>query len=1013
MQNYLKNLNTEQKNAVLQTEGPVLIVAGAGAGKTKTMTHRILYLIEKGVSPERILAITFTNKAAREMRERVMDLLKNETETSYLGNKTPFMSTFHSLGVYIIKENAEILKLPRHFKIYDKQDSKKAVKESLEKIGLDPKEHVDKISHIISKEKGRGTTVEEYMQNGSFDFTSETVKKAWEKYEEILHRDKALDFDDLLLKTLKLLIKYPKILKKYQDRFLYIHVDEYQDTNKVQNEMVNLLAQKYRNICVVGDSDQCLIGGTQIKMADGSLKAIEKINVGDNVLSNYGSGDFRGSKVISKIKKQFSGTLIKIETEKGNSLTTTPEHIHFSGYRLGTTPQLFLNYLMHKRNIGWRIGTTSIHTKGQIKSVVGYIQRSNQEHADAVWVIGTHGNEKTARVNEYILSLKYQIPTIPFTPREGSSKNGYVHDKNSLTEIFSSFETEKSAEKLLSDLGFLKNSPHHRPRSKNSNRRNINITLCADRRGKNPMHLISMFGNDSNGRRKLELLGFSIRPAKNNTTNWRFETVRASYGEACLLATKISSIFPESYLVFNARLGGLKKNQKDGNSLPLTEAGSIMTGMSVFTHDGYDIVTKVTKIEQKKKNVYDINIERTHNFIANNIVTHNCIYGWRGAEIKNILNFEKIYPEAKTYFLEQNYRSTKNILSVANKIIEKNNFRIPKKLFTENDTGEKISVFEARDESDEAYFIALKAKELMENGVETNNMAVLYRANFQSRVLEEAFLSLNVPYQMVGTKFFERKEVKDLMSLIRVSLHPENLSDFSRVVNIPPRGIGKITLQKIINGKENELPVSTKVKIDNFRKLLSSFREILLSQKVGQALRTIVKSSGIEELYSTGIEEDTERLENTMELVTLASSYDEFPIEEALEKFLTDVALFSDQDSLDGKKSGVKLMTVHASKGLEFDYVFVSGLEEDLFPHRKMNETRKTGEESEEERRLFYVAITRARKKLFLTHAITRTIFGSLEINSPSEFIEDIPEKYKEEESYSGLNKKPVISIEF
>lgn len=645
--NYLESLNNEQKKAVLETEGPVLIVAGAGAGKTKTMTHRIIHLIANNIPPEKILAITFTNKAAKEMRERVINLLENDPDFLHLRRRVPFMSTFHSLGVQIIKENADLLKLPRHFNIFDKADSKKALKEALVYVGVDPKEHLDKIGHIISKEKGRGTTIKEYMQNGAFDYTSELTKKAWGRYEEMLSKEHALDFDDLLLKTLKLLENYPDVLKKYQDRFLYIHIDEYQDTNKVQNRIVELLAQKNKNLCVVGDTDQN-------------------------------------------------------------------------------------------------------------------------------------------------------------------------------------------------------------------------------------------------------------------------------------------------------------------------------------------------------------------------------IYSWRGAEIKNMLHFEKTYPETKTFFLEQNYRSTKNILAVANEIIEKNNFRIPKKLFTENHIGEKIGIFEGRNEMDEAHFIAMKSKELIDNGTDADNIAVLYRANFQSRVLEDAFMSFNVPYQMLGTKFFERKEIKDLISFIKTSLNAENLSDLSRIINIPPRGIGKVTLQKIVSGNESELPESTKIKIDNFRKMLLDFKNILKTQKPSDALRHIIKTSGIENMYNTGLEEDTDRLENIMELVTLASNYDDYPPEDGVEKFLTDAALASDQDSLDGKKNGVKLMTVHSSKGLEFEYVFISGLEADLFPHKKMGESRKSGEDSEEERRLFYVAVTRAGKKLFLTHALTRTIFGTSQVNSPSEFIHDIPSKYTEKESYLGQTPKvPLFSIDF
>ncbi len=662
--NYLENLNENQKKAVLTTEGPVLIVAGAGAGKTKTITHRILHLILNGISPERILAITFTNKAAKEMRDRVLQLLRFEygerSPRSELRSATgvPFVSTFHSLGVQILKENAELLKLPRHFNIFDTADSKKALKEAMLHLGIDPKENLDKVRHIISNEKGRGVTVSEYLERGAFDFTSELVKKTWAKYEEILNKEKALDFDDLLLKTLKLLQKYPDILEKYQERFLYIHVDEYQDTNKVQNYIVDLLARKYRNLCVVGDTDQN-------------------------------------------------------------------------------------------------------------------------------------------------------------------------------------------------------------------------------------------------------------------------------------------------------------------------------------------------------------------------------IYSWRGAEIKNMLHFEKTYPEVQTFFLEQNYRSTKNILAVANEIIEKNNFRIPKKLFTEKEAGEKIGLFEGRSEVDEAHFIALKSKELIDGGEKAEEIAVLYRANFQSRVLEEAFLAYGVPYQMLGTKFFERKEIKDVLSFIKASLNPESLSDLTRIINIPARGIGKTTLQKIISGKESELPESMKIKINNFRNILNDFKNVLTSQKPSDALKYIIKTSGMENMYNTGLEEDTDRLENVMELVTLATGYDIYPAEDpeveqahygasGIEKFLTDSALATDQDALDQPKNGVKLMTVHSSKGLEFDYVFVSGMEADLFPHTKMNRVKKSGEEAEEERRLFYVAVTRAGKKLFLTYARVRTIFGTMEVNSPSEFLDDIPAKYTEQESFVGETpRKAIFSIDF
>lgn len=634
---YLSGLNDKQKEAVLATDGPVLIVAGAGAGKTKTITHRILHLMKNGVHPHNILAITFTNKAGKEMRERVEHLLASDPMLrAQHHNAAPFVSTFHSLGVFIIKQWADRLGLPRHFGIFDKSDSKRALKQALESLNVEPKEHLDKVAGIISREKGLGVSLEAFYSRQSYDFTSDITAKAWKIYEATLHKEKALDFDDLLLKSLLLLEKYADIREYYQKLWQYVHIDEYQDTNKVQNRIAELICEQHHNICVVGDTDQN-------------------------------------------------------------------------------------------------------------------------------------------------------------------------------------------------------------------------------------------------------------------------------------------------------------------------------------------------------------------------------IYSWRGAEIKNMLSFEKNHPHAHVILLEQNYRSTKTILAVANDIISKNKWRIDKKLFTENIDGEKASIFEGFNEVDEAHFIAQRCKETIEGGVPADEIAVLYRANFQSRILEEAFLAYGVPYQMLGTKFFERKEIKDMLSYVKAALNPDSSLDLARIINVPPRGIGKVTVDKIEAGDEASLPIKTQEKLRLFREVLVRIKAFMLEHKASESLRFIVEISGMAKVYAEGNDEDQERLENIMELVTLATGYDELLPEEGIEQLLTDAALVSDQDSLKEATKGVKLMTVHASKGLEFDYVFVSGMEEDLFPHRRFGEKKKEGEESEEERRLFYVALTRARTKLYLTYAQMRTIFGSKQINTPSHFIADINEDFLDREKKSMM----------
>ena len=602
------------------------------------------------------------------MRERVMNEIdKHVSKMPFdMEGGVPFVSTFHSLGVYIIKENARILGLTKYFTILDDGDTNSMIKDAIKELGLDPKQYEPrKIKSIISREKGKFTKLADYIEKandptlGGSPTFAKIVAQVWEKYEKTKNKENSLDFDDLLLKAVKLLKENEEIKKRYRDRWSHIHIDEYQDTNEVQYLMSKLLTGDQRNICVVGDSDQL-------------------------------------------------------------------------------------------------------------------------------------------------------------------------------------------------------------------------------------------------------------------------------------------------------------------------------------------------------------------------------IYSWRGANIKNILTFEKDYKDAKIVLLEQNYRSTQNILEAANEIIKKNKYRADKNLFTKNKVGEKISLYEAMDEGDEAEFVAVKILEILDGSPHENSpleeyplggggsilstpslratpqegnkfpeVAILYRANFQSRVLEEALLRYNIPYQVLGIKFFERKEIKDTLAYLRAALNRESLSDIKRIINFPARGIGKATLAKIFAGESSSLPIKTRLKIENFYHTLDEIKEKIENNTASEVIKFAIKKSGIEEELKNGTEEDVERLENIKELATLALKYNNLKNGTGVEKLLEDASLASDQDSLminEEKKeikNAVKLMTVHASKGLEFKYVFITGLEDGLFPHEKRGES--SGEDSEEERRLFYVALTRAREKLFLSFANFRTIFGSRQINTPSEFLADIP----------------------
>jgi DNA helicase II / ATP-dependent DNA helicase PcrA len=391
------------------------------------------------------------------------------------------------------------------------------------------------------------------------------------------------------------------------------------------------------------------------------------------------------------------------------------------------------------------------------------------------------------------------------------------------------------------------------------------------------------------------------------------------------------------------------------------------------------------------------------------------IYSWRGADIKNILDFEKDYPEAEVILLEENYRSTKTILDAANLVIAKNKLRREKNLFTSKGAGDKIGLFQGYDEVSESEFIATKAKELLSKGTPPNEISVLFRANFQSRVLEESFMRHNIPYQLLGTRFFERKEIKDIIAYLHASLDEGNLSDMKRVINVPARGIGKASVVKIFANDEASLPSTMQKKISEFRNLLEKIREIAETKTPSETIAFIIQATGLEKEWKEEKNDELGRLENAYELVSFASRYDHLPGEEGLLQFLGDAALQSDQDELKDEKSAVRLMTVHASKGLEFDVVFIAGLEEGLFPHKKITETNISPEEAEEERRLFYVAITRARKKVYLSYAQVRLIFGRREVNIPSTFIFDIPEESLEEEVMheEGIKRRPLLDIEF
>ncbi len=635
----LDYLNDMQKKAVLCEDGPLLILAGAGSGKTSVLTTKVAYLIkEKNVNPRNILAITFTNKAAKEMKERIIKLVGN------IGYDIQ-ISTFHSFGLRIIKENYERLGYDKNFTIIDSDDSLTLIKKILKEMNIDATRCNPKfIKNQISSAKNEMVTPEKY-KNLVNDELSDITYKVYNKYQDSLKRNNSLDFDDLLIMPIILFNKYPEVLKSYQELFKYIFIDEYQDTNEAQYLLSKMISAKYKNICVVGDDSQS-------------------------------------------------------------------------------------------------------------------------------------------------------------------------------------------------------------------------------------------------------------------------------------------------------------------------------------------------------------------------------IYSWRGANFKNILNFEKDYKDANVILLEQNYRSTKTILNAANSVIKNNIKRKDKNLWTENEVGEKIKYVRALDEKDEASFVTKEIRSLREQDVSLDDIAVLYRTNAQSRTIEEGFLNSNIPYRIVGAfAFYSRKEIKDLLAYLKLIYNHKDDVSLLRVINYPKRGIGaktidNLSMDAVLNGT-SMFDVIEKGKELEFKNLILEMKKQSESLSLTETIDMVLEKSGIkQDLESEHTLEADIRLENLSEFKSITKTFEEESGIASLEDFLNEVSLVSDvNDQKNDSSPKVTLMTMHAVKGLEYNYVFVIGLEENIFPHVNSIEDN---DGLEEERRLCYVAITRAKKKLYLINAIKRTLFGRTGVNMPSRFISEIDKEYIDMPEKKSLVAKKI-----
>ncbi len=993
----LNPLNEAQRAAVTAPLGPVLVLAGAGSGKTRVLTHRIAWVIQaEGASPHNILAVTFTNKAAGEMRGRVEQLLGIPGSALWIG-------TFHGIAHRLLRIHWREAGLVQGFQIMDSEDQQRLIKKLIRAAELDETRWIPReVQWFINSNKDEGRRPKGLSDSG--DPTRAQLIRLYVQYEETCARNGVVDFAELLVRAHELLRDNAAVLEHYRRRFRHVLVDEFQDTNSIQYAWVKLIAGTDNYPFVVGDDDQCLPAGTLISMADGSTRPIEAVTAGDLVMSNYGSGALRAAKVTAAFERERNGRLLSLQLRSGRVLRSTPEHTHFAGYLPGETPQTYFLYLMQKEGLGWRLGASQVYTNGQEKPMVGFMQRSVHEHADGTWIIRTHANANEARLDEIGTSLRFGLPTLPSDPRKGRASDGLVHDYKYTARVFRSLDTHDAALRLLEEVGLDPERPHYRPRSRNSNRHNIIITLCADRRGASPMHRISVAGTCQKVRGILEAQGLNVRGVKHHPKSWRLETVRQDFGELMTVARRIRDELDAQYVLM-----GLMGTR----ALPFVTASAIRPGMVVVTEsNGLDVVEGI-ETENYLGKVYDLNIERTHNFIAGGVVTHNSIYRWRGAQVENLHQFRRDYPGAQLFRLEQNYRSTATILEAANGLIAHNAGRLGKNLWTSGAKGDPIRLYTAFNERDEAEFVTHRIREHVAHGGLRREVAILYRSNAQSRVLEEAFLSARVPYRVYGgLRFFERAEIKDALAYLRLISNRKDDASFERVVNLPTRGVGAKSLDVVreyARGAGSSLwdaagaalgagtlGAKAAAAVHGFMGLI----ERLARESAGLALHEqvdqVLKASGLIEHYRREKAERGEaRVENLDELVSAARGFapeaTELP---PLEAFLAHAALESGEGQADAWEDCVQMMTLHSAKGLEFPVVFMSGMEEGLFPHqRSLNDLAGL----EEERRLCYVGMTRAMRQLYLTCAEQRRLHGVDSYAQASRFIREVPEELLEE----------------
>jgi DNA helicase-2/ATP-dependent DNA helicase PcrA len=975
----LDGLNPDQLDAVVHESGPLLVVAGAGSGKTRVLTHRIAHLIHEGASPSSILAITFTNKAADEMRHRVAALVGPRA-------KAMWVCTFHSACVRILRANADALGYPRTFSIYDQADSQRLTGYIVRDLGLDSKRFPPRGAHgQISLWKNELITPEQAAAQAT-DIFARKHAEIFGEYQARLHKAGAMDFDDLLVNTVRLFREHPHVLAHYQQRFQHVLIDEYQDTNMAQNQIALMLAAGHRNITIVGDHDQCLPTGTMVDTPAGPV-AIDQLRVGDHVLGTGGRLSLTSGVVRHVHRAQYRGPVVRV-TAGGHTIVGTPWHILPAELTFPAGKHLV--YLMHRADRGFRIGRTkSVRSRSDGVVDVGLRVRSIQEHADAMWVLRVCDSVAQAAFWEARYSAEYGLPTACFH----SVGRELAMDNEWLARLYGAIDTVTRAKVLMSELMVDAEFPHFRPQ--NGRLRNtFNLTMFADHRTEIGYHRLQWCSSEESIIQRMRAAGARLRAGK---SGMRLETSYKSYVMALQESRRLADATGMT-LRRRARIGGA--------TYDATPLAHLRQGMTVLVGDGDELrpaVVETVEHEHYDGEVFDLEVHPTHHFIAGGVLVHNSVYRFRGADLRNITDFEGAFDDVTTIVLDQNYRSTQVILDAANAVIANNPERKDKRLWSEKGRGDRIARYHAEDEGDEATWVGRTMQKLHDDATfQWREMAVFYRTNAQSRVIEEALIRFGIPYKVVGgTRFYDRREIKDAMAYLRAVVNPVDEVSVKRVLNVPKRGVGDGSVAKLdAFAASSGLPFVEAMRradeagltgpairgVAAFVRLLDDLAP-LVDKGPGDLLQSALELSGyLDELEADGSVEANGRLENLGELVGNAREFTR------IDEFLEQVSLVADTDELD-EDNNVVLMTLHSAKGLEFPGVFIVGMEEGIFPH---NRALTEPVEMEEERRLAYVGITRAQQRLHLSHAWSRQLFGTTSYNPPSRFFEEIPDELME-----------------